>query len=64
MDELINHTPHTGVAFKEDTAKVFQILQHMVAGTSIESSIKSHQTARDGRAAYLALLKHNLRSSK
>ena len=64
MDELIVHAPHSGVAYKEDNAKVFQILQDMVAGTSFESSIKSHQRARDGRAAYQALLKHNLGSSK
>ena len=64
MEELIVHAPHAGVAYKEDNAKVFQILQDMVAGTSFESSIKSHQRARDGRAAYLALLKHNLGSSK
>ena len=64
MDELIAHAPHTGVAYQEDNAKVFQTLQDMVAGTSFESSIKSHQRARDGRAAYLALMKHNLGSSK
>ena len=64
MDELIEHAPHTGIAFKEDNARVFQIIQDMIAGTSFESSIKSHQKARSGRAAYLALLKHNLGSSK
>ena len=64
MEELIVHAPHSGIAFKEDNAKVFQIIQDMIAGTSYESSIKSHQRARSGREAYLALLKHNLGSSK
>ena len=64
MDELIAHAPHTGTAFREDNAKVFQILQDMIAGTSFESSIKSFQRTRDGRAAYKALLQHNMGSSK
>ena len=36
----------------------------MVSGTSFESSVKTHQCRRDGRAAYLALVQHNLGSSK
>ena len=64
MDELIKFTPHTGGEYAEDNAKVFQILQDMVTGTSFESSIKTHQRARDGRAAYKALCQHNLGSSK
>ena len=63
-DELIEFTPHSGEGYSEDNAKVFQILQDMVSGTSFESSIKSHQRERDGRAAYLALVQHNLGSSK
>ena len=45
-------------------AKVFQILQELVNGTSFDSSIKAHQRRRDGRAVYLALCQHNLGSSK
>ena len=63
-DELIEYTPHNGEGYAEDNAKVFQILQDMVSGTSFESSIKSHQRKRDGRAAYFALVQHNLGSSK
>ena len=64
MEELIDRTPHTGIAFVEDNAKVFSILQDMVAGTPYESSLKAHQRARDGRNAYLSLCKHNLGSAK
>ena len=63
-DELIAHIPHAGSEYIEDSAKVFQIIQDMVQGTSFESSIKSFQQARDGRGAYLALCQHNLGSPK
>ena len=64
MDELIAYAPHTGDAYKEDNAKVFQILQDLTHNTSHESSIKPYQRARDGRGAYLALCQHNLGTSK
>ena len=63
-EELIHYSPHQGDEYKEDNAKVFQILQDMVAGTSFKSSVKGHQRRRDGRAAYFALCQHNLGSSK
>ena len=63
-EELIHYAPHSGDEYAEDNAKVFQILQDMVAGTSFESSVKSYQRRRDGRAAYFALCQHNLGSSK
>ena len=63
-EELIHYAPHQGDEYEEDNAKVFQIMQDMVAGTSFESSVKGHQRRRDGRAAYLALCQHNLGSSK
>ena len=64
VDELIVHTAHNGPEFVEDNARVFSILMEMVRGTSFESSLKSHQRARDGRNAYLSLLQHNMGSSK
>ena len=64
MDELITYVPLTGDQYIEDNAKVFQIIQDMVAGTTFESSIKSHQRNRDGRSSYFALCQHNLGSSK
>ena len=63
-EELIHYAPHQGDEYAEDNAKVFQILQDMVAGTSFESSVKSFQRRRDGRASYLALCQHNLGTSK
>ena len=64
MDELIDYTPHTSEEYAEDNAKVFQILQDMVSGSSHESSVKTFQRSRDGRGAYFALCQHNLGSSK
>ena len=63
-EELIACVPLSGDHYNEDNAKVFQIIQDMVNGTSFESSIKAHQRLRNGRAAYLALCQHNLGSSK
>ena len=63
-DELINTTPHAGPGYLEDNAKIYQILQDMVNGTSFESSLKAHQRNRNGREAYLALCQHNLGTSK
>ena len=60
MDELIGYSPHTGAAYAKDNTTVYHILQDMVAGTSFELSLKGSQGARDGRAAYQALLLHNL----
>ena len=64
MDELIAYAPHTGDAYKEDNAKVFQIFQDLTHNTTHESSIKPFQRGRDGRGAYFALCQHNLGSSK
>ena len=63
-EELIQCVPLAGDQYNEDNAKVFQIIQDMVNGTSFESSIKAHQRRRNGRAAYLALCQHNLGTSK
>ena len=63
-EELVHYAPHEGDEFAEDNAKVFPILQDMVAGTSFESYIKTYQRRQDGRAAYQALCQHNLGSSK
>ena len=64
MAELIDNVELVGPAYNEDNAKVYQILQDMVAGTSFESSLKAFQRARDGRGAYLALCQHNLGTAK
>ena len=63
-EELIQCVPLAGDQYNEDNAKVYQIIQDMVNGTSFESSIKAHQRRRNGRAAYLALCQHNLGTSK
>jgi hypothetical protein len=64
MNELINHTPHDGVGWDEDNATVFAIIQEMVRDVSMASSLKGHQRSRNGRAAYLSLVQHNLGSAQ
>jgi hypothetical protein len=64
MNELITHTPHDGVGWDEDNASVFAIIQEMVRDVSMASSLKGHQRARNGRAAYLSLVQHNLGSAQ
>lgn len=64
MEELIIHTPHEGAAWDEDNATVFAILQEMVRDVPMASSLKRHQRTRNGRAAYLSLVQHNLGSAQ
>ena len=64
MNELISHTPHTGVGWDEDNANVFGIIQDMVRESPMASSLKRHQRQRDGRNAYLSLVQHNLGSAQ
>ena len=64
VEELIQCVPLLGEHFNEDNAKMFQILQEIVNGTTFESSIKAYQKKRDGRSAYLALCQYNLGSAK
>ena len=64
MDELVMQTPHEGNDFTEDNAKVFQVIQDIVGGSSHESSIKAHRRNRDGRSAHFSLFQHNLGASK
>ena len=42
MEELIECIPLEREHYTEDNAKVFQIIQDMVTGTSFEASIKAH----------------------
>ena len=60
MNELIEYTPHSGVGWEEDNAIVFGIIQEMVKDVPMASSLKGHQKKRDGRGAFLSLVKHNL----
>ena len=64
IDEMIDTVPHTGPNYAEDNARVFQIIQEMVTGSSHEASIKAHRRSRNGRAAYQSLHMHNMGSSK
>ena len=60
MGEIIYYTPHDGPEFAEDNAKLLQIITDTVNKTIYTSSIKSFIRKRNCRAAYLALLQHNI----
>ena len=64
MDELIAYTKHEGPEFEADNAQVYNLLSHLLAGTSAMTSITKHQRKRDGRKAYLDLVTHNMGSAK
>ena len=64
MEELIQYTPHNGPDFDADNARLFGILSKALSGTASMASITRYQTRRNGRAAYLALITHNLGTEK
>ena len=64
IEELISFTPHTGPNYDADNARLFGILSKSLSGTAAMASITKHQTRRNGRGAYLALITHHLGSAK
>ena len=56
LDTYVNAAPLIGVAFNDDSAKVYIVLKKLVEEHSEASMIVSnHELSRDGRAAYLDL---------
>ena len=64
LEELITRLPHSGPIFKDDNKTVFMLISKAVAGTSVESTIKSFSRQKDGRAAYLALVANHAGDGK
>jgi len=64
LEELILRLPHSGPIFKDDNKTVFMMISKAVAGTSVESTIKSFSRQKDGRAAYLALVANHAGDEK
>lgn len=63
-EELIAHLPLSGPGYQEDNALVFTYLMQSLANSQHLASITRFQASRDGRAAYLSLVMHNMGSSK
>ena len=56
LEELIRRLPHSGPTFRDDNKTVFMAISTAVAGTSVETTIKSYSRQKDGRGAYFALI--------
>ena len=56
MDELIKRLPHTGAIYKNDNITVYMKIEEAVRGTSVESTVKTFASRRDGRRAFMALI--------
>ena len=56
LEELVRRLPHTGPTYRDDNKTVYMAIATAVAGTSVETTIKSFSRAKDGRAAFLALI--------
>jgi len=64
IEELILRLPHSGPIFKDDNKTVFLMISKAVAGTSVESTIKSFSRSKDGRGAYKALVANHAGDEK
>ncbi len=64
LEELVKRLPHTGPIYQDDNKTVFMMISTAVAGTSVESTIKSFSRRKDGRGAYLALISNHAGETK
>ena len=64
IEELILRLPHSGPIFKDDNKTVFLMISKAVAGTSVESTIKSFSRSKDGHGAYKALVANHAGDEK
>lgn len=54
--ELIARLSHDHPLFRDDNAKVYYFLEEATRSTQYSSSLKPYQRAKDGRAAFMALI--------
>ena len=57
-EERMYQTAHAGPAYMRDRQKVFEILTQLLSGTPAWTWISSHETTKNGKAAFEALRKH------
>ena len=55
-DEMIARLSHTDASFRDDNKMVYELLESATRSTIYAASIAPSQRAKDGRAAFLALL--------
>ena len=63
-DEMIARASHTHPAYHQDNSKLWDILQVALESSRHYVSIRPYAARRNGRGAYLALIKHNLGSNR
>ena len=64
IEELNQRLPHTGSIFRDDNKTVFMMIAKAVAGTSVESTIKSFSRTKNGRSAFVALIANHAGDTK
>jgi uncharacterized membrane protein YgcG len=57
-EERIYQTAHAGPAYMQDRQKVFQLLTQMLSGTPAWTWISSHESTKNGKAAFETLRQH------
>ena len=62
--ELINRLPHAGPIFCDENKTVFVMIAKAVAGTSVESTIKSYSRRKYFCAEFLALIENHADDTK
>ena len=63
-EELINRLPHAGPISCDDNKTVFMMISKDVAGTSVDSTIKSYLRRKYGWLAFLALISNHAGDTK
>ena len=64
LEELVARLPHNGPTFRDDNKTLYMAISKAVAGTSVESTIKSFSRAKNGRGAYFALISNHAGDTK
>ena len=64
QDELVSRLKHTGPIYKQDNASVFLLIEKASRNTSVESTVKAFARTKDGRGAFLAIIKNHAGETK
>ena len=64
QDELVARLKHTGPIYKQDNASVFLLIEKASRNTTVESTVKAFARTKDGRGAWLAILKNHAGETK
>ena len=54
-DEMIAFLSHNHSLFKEDNAKVYELIEEALRGSAMDPTIQPYKRRKDGRKAWIAL---------